>query len=66
MSSTTTATRHELLARLDELDQLADTVSIPDGLTLEESRGAMLIASQILEAIKAQKKVIRTQLSKLI
>lgn len=62
----TTATRHELLARLDELDQLADTVSVPEGLTLEQSYGAMLMANQILEAIKAQKKAIRAALTKLI
>lgn len=66
MSSTTTATRHELLARLDELDQLADAINIPEGLTLERSYGAMLMANQLLEAIKAQKKAIRAALAKLI
>lgn len=66
MSSTTTATRHELLARLDELDQLADAISIPDNLTLDQSYGAMLMANQILEVIKAQKKAIRLALSNLI
>ena len=62
----TTAIRYELLARLDELDQLADAVSVPEGLTLDQSHGAMLMANQILEAINTQKKAIRTQLSKLI
>ena len=66
MSSTTTATRHELLARLDELDQLADSVNVPEGLTPDESYGATLMANQILEAIKAQKKTIRAALTKLI
>ena len=66
MSSTVTSTRHELLARLDELDQLADAVSVPEGLTLEQSYGAMLMANQILEAIKAQKKAIRDALQKLL
>ncbi len=66
MSSTVTSTRHELLARLDELDQLADAISVPEDLTLEQSYGAMLMANQILEAIKAQKKAIRDALAKLI
>ena len=40
--------------------------SISGGLTLEQSYGAMLMANQISETIKAQKKAIRDALSKLI
>ena len=66
MNSATISLRHELLARLDELDKLAESIMIPDNLTLDQSYGAALMTNELLKAINAQKKAIRAELAKLL
>lgn len=66
MSSTVSEARHELQAQYVAIDQILDAIAIPAGLNYDQTTGALLVADQVIEAIKAQKKAIRAALSKLI
>lgn len=65
MSSAVSETRHELLAQYVAIDQILNAIAIPDSLNLDQSYGALLVADQVIEAIKAQKKAIIAALTKL-
>lgn len=66
MSSTVSEARHELQAQYVAIDQILDAIAIPAGLNYDQTTGALLVADQVIEAIKAQKKAIRAALAKLI
>ena len=56
------------LARLDELDQMVDAITLPDPdtLTPEQIHLVALVAEQMLDHISARKKALRSQPTTLI